>query len=116
MRTYSIVFLDIDGTLLDSQHQIMPLTHDRLQALHIHDNDYKNDLHSLPFTGRLNWDEITRALGEIDYTGVFTYEVNVAKFIGTMDEGFLPVALRYMGDVGKHLVELVEKNRCPAKK
>ena len=34
MRTYSIVFLDIDGTLLDSQHQIMPLTHDRLQALH----------------------------------------------------------------------------------
>ena len=34
MRTYSIVFLDIDGTLLDSKHQIMPLTHDRLQYLY----------------------------------------------------------------------------------
>ncbi len=34
MRTYSIVFLDIDGTLLDSDHQVMPCTHDRLQYLH----------------------------------------------------------------------------------
>ena len=34
MRTYSIVFLDIDGTLLDSKHQVMPCTHNRLQHLH----------------------------------------------------------------------------------
>ena len=34
MRTYSIVFLDIDGTLLDSGHQVMPCTRDRLRYLH----------------------------------------------------------------------------------
>lgn len=34
MRTYSIVFLDIDGTLLSSGHQVMPCTRDRLQYLH----------------------------------------------------------------------------------
>ena len=34
MRTYSIVFLDIDGTLLDSRHQVMPCTRNRLQYLH----------------------------------------------------------------------------------
>ena len=34
MRTYSIVFLDIDGTLLDSNHRVMPCTHNRLQYLH----------------------------------------------------------------------------------
>lgn len=34
MRTYSIVFLDIDGTLLNSRHQVMPCTRDRLQYLH----------------------------------------------------------------------------------
>jgi len=34
MRTYSIVFLDIDGTLLDSRHQIMPCTHNCLKYLH----------------------------------------------------------------------------------
>ena len=34
MRTYSIVFLDIDGTLLNSRHQIMSCTQDHLQYLH----------------------------------------------------------------------------------
>ena len=34
MRTYSIVFLDIDGTLLDSRHQVMPCTQNRLRYLH----------------------------------------------------------------------------------
>ncbi|MBP3683567.1 MAG: HAD family hydrolase [Oscillospiraceae bacterium] len=34
MRTYSIVFLDIDGTLLDSDHRVMPCTRDRLRYLH----------------------------------------------------------------------------------
>ena len=34
MRNYSIIFLDIDGTLLDSGHRIMPCTRDRLQYLH----------------------------------------------------------------------------------
>ena len=33
MRTYSIVFLDIDGTLLNSQHQIMPCTRNHLNHL-----------------------------------------------------------------------------------
>ena len=33
MRTYSIVFLDIDGTLLDSRHQIMPCTQNCLKNL-----------------------------------------------------------------------------------
>ena len=34
MRTYSIVFLDIDGTLLDSRHQVMPCTQKHLKQLH----------------------------------------------------------------------------------
>ena len=34
MRTYSIVFMDIDGTLLDSRHRVMPRTQDHLQYLH----------------------------------------------------------------------------------
>ena len=33
MRTYSIVFLDIDGTLLNSRHQVMPCTRDHLNQL-----------------------------------------------------------------------------------
>ena len=33
MRTYSIVFLDIDGTLLNSRHQVMPCTQAHLKHL-----------------------------------------------------------------------------------
>lgn len=33
MRTYSIVFLDIDGTLLNSQQQVLPCTQHRLKYL-----------------------------------------------------------------------------------
>jgi len=113
---YMVACLDVGHIGLVPQRieawdAIRILGHDRLQALHIHDNDYKADLHILPYTGMLNWDEITRALGEIDYAGDFTYEVSVSKFTNTMDESFFPIALRYMGDVGRHLVELVDRNR-----
>ena len=33
MQTYSLVFLDIDGTLLDSSHKIMPKTKQILNRL-----------------------------------------------------------------------------------
>ena len=33
MCTYSAVFLDIDGTLLNSRHQVMPCTKDHLKYL-----------------------------------------------------------------------------------
>jgi len=65
----------------------------------------------MPYNGTLNWNEICKALGEIDYIGDFTYEVSIPKFIGTMDDDFLPTALRYMADVGKHLVQKVNAYR-----
>lgn len=46
----------------------------RLQALHIHDNDCKNDLHSIPYLFRINFEQMAKALTEIGYQGDFTYE------------------------------------------
>ncbi len=86
------------------------LGHDRLKALHLHDNDYCNDQHLPPYLGKLNWMEITRALGEIDYDGDFTYEIGSARF-QAYDEGFLPIIARFMADTGKHLIAEVERNR-----
>ena len=48
----------------------------RLQALHIHDNDYLDDMHTLPGLSEMNWDEITKALAEVNYTGDFTLETD----------------------------------------
>ena len=89
---------------------IRKLGHDRLGALHIHDNDYTNDQHILPYLGKLNWAEIATALGEIDYQGDFTYEAN-GQLIGGCDEGFVPIGAGFMGAVGKHIVSMIEANR-----
>lgn len=48
----------------------------RLGALHIHDNDYRDDMHTLPGLSEMNWDEITKALADVDYKGDFTLETN----------------------------------------
>ena len=49
---------------------------DRLGALHIHDNDYLDDMHTLPGLSEMNFDEIMKALKDIDYKGDFTLETD----------------------------------------
>lgn len=46
----------------------------KLQALHIHDNDKLNDSHQIPFSMNMNFEEIAKALNEINYSGYFTLE------------------------------------------
>ena len=49
---------------------------DRLGALHIHDNDYLDDMHTLPGLSEMNFGEIMKALKDIDYKGDFTLETD----------------------------------------
>lgn len=88
---------------------VRALGHDRLQSLHIHDNDYMGDLHTLPYHGKMDWAQICRALGEIDYQGDFTYEVGFVT--PTMDDYMAQLTLKYMADTGKHLMELIDNSR-----
>ncbi len=76
----------------------------RLTCLHVHDTDYRNDLHTLPYCGRLPWQEIMEALGEIGYTGDLTFEAD--NFIKHMPKTMIPTALRYMHDVGRQLIRM----------
>ena len=46
----------------------------RLRALHIHDNDKRKDLHQIPFSMKINFEKIAKALKEINYKGYFTME------------------------------------------
>ena len=48
----------------------------RLQALHIHDNDKWHDSHKLPFTMDIDFEKVVQALKEIDYSGDFTLEAD----------------------------------------
>lgn len=114
---YIIACLDVGHVGLprpdgkESWDFIRALGHDRLKSLHIHDNDYKGDGHQLPYMGRIDWNKVTEALGEIDYDGDFTYEVSTYPRLNRVGPEFAQEELNYMGKVGQHLVSMIEKNR-----
>ena len=113
---YMVACLDVGHVGLPAQADeawdvIRKLGHDRLKSLHIHDNDYKDDRHGIPYSGKIDWDQVTKALGEIDYSGEFTYEISMTSAIGRMDRALYPAALRYISEVGKRLVEKTEQYR-----
>ena len=113
---YMVACLDVGHVSLpmqtmDASDMIRILGHERLHSLHIHDNDFRDDRHVAPFSGKIDWYGVTKALGEIDYDGDFTYEVGVGKYAGCADASLYPAVLRYLAQIGTHLVEQVDKNR-----
>lgn len=103
------VCLDLGHVALcgrEPQDAIRTIGHDRLGALHVHDVDYVRDLHTLPGCARINWDEVCRALADIDYRGDFTLEAD--NFLQKYDVEFRPTATKFMADVCKHLTGKIE--------
>ena len=48
----------------------------RLRALHIADNEGKTDQHMMPYgRGNIDFDEVVKALREVDYQGLFNLEI-----------------------------------------
>lgn len=113
---YMVANLDLGHVVLPEQGDtvgsfIRTLGHDRLKALHVHDNDYISDAHLLPYLGRLDWTDITQALADINYEGDLTYEVT-ANLLNTTDDGFTPIAAKFMADVGRHLISEIERKKA----
>lgn len=75
---FFVACLDLGHSALDGREpqDAIRVLGKRLQALHVHDNDYLDDMHTLPGLSEMNWEEITKALAEIDYQGDFTLETN----------------------------------------
>ena len=93
----------------DTDHAIRALGGERLTALHVHDNDYRDDLHTAPFLGKFDWEKILSALGEIDYQGDFTYEPY--GFLNRFPADYLPYALKFMADIGREMIWKIESYR-----
>ena len=84
---------------------IRTMGRDRLQALHIHDVDFVVDSHTLPYTEKVNFDEVTEALAEIGYEGDITFEA--MKFFKGFPRELLADAARLMCAVGRHMAKKV---------
>ena len=90
---------------VDPADLIRTLGHDRLKALHIHDVDYIRDCHTVPFLQKLDWDSITSALAEIDYTGDFCMETD--NFIYALPAALRAASLPLLSRTAEYLVDQI---------
>ncbi len=87
---------------------------DRLQVLHIHDNDGIGDLHQMPFTftrelaGEVStdWKGFLHGLKEIGYTGVLSFETFGA--LQCFPEELWESVLKMIADIGKYMAKGLE--------
>ncbi len=80
---------------------------DRIGALHVHDTDFIDDSHTLPFIEKMDYNAIAKALGEIGYEGDFTYEAN--SFFVNKPLELIPASYKYACEIGRYLIGEIEK-------
>lgn len=105
-----IACLDIGHSYLPNSEgapeMIKALGSKRLKALHIHDNNLWDDEHVFPFFGNINWDDVCKALAEINYTGNFTFEADA--FLAKYPNELLPECLTLLEKTGRYLIDRIE--------
>lgn len=82
----------------------------RIGAIHAHDVDYVEDLHTVPGTSKLNFEAIARALADVNYSGDFTLEIK--GFVKNYPIDALPIAYRFMCETARYFAEKIEKMRA----
>lgn len=75
-------------------------------TLHVHDNNYHDDSHTLPGLGNMPMTEICEALKEIGYQGLFTLEAD--NFLKNLPDPLLPSAVSFMAENARHYANLCE--------
>ena len=77
-----------------------------IKALHIHDNDFIEDLHLFPFAGYINWYSLCDALKKANYKGDFTFET--IKSFDRIPNELIEDTLCWLAKVGRYLIKLIE--------
>ncbi|MBO5878926.1 MAG: sugar phosphate isomerase/epimerase [Clostridia bacterium] len=78
----------------------------RLGALHVHDNNLHDDSHQIPFSMQINFEEMIKALREVNYQGDMTLECDA--YLGAYKESEERVfeGIKNLADSAKRLVEM----------
>lgn len=75
----------------------------RLQALHVHDNDFLEDTHTMPFISKIDFSALVTALKDINYQGDFTLEAD--HFLEKFPLPLVPDALALLYKTGRFLAD-----------
>lgn len=79
----------------------------KVQALHIHDNNKWKDSHQIPFSMDIDFGAVINALKEINYNGYFTLECN--GYLGDCTEENAFDKIKKLSDSAKRLAEMFGK-------
>ena len=102
--------LDLGHTALvgtEPQDFIRAMGKEHIHCLHVHDVDYKEDCHTIPFLEKLDYLEIMKAFKEIGYEGNLTFEAD--NFLFGMPVELREDASKMMEKVGRYLIKLFEE-------
>lgn len=102
--------LDVGHTVLvhrDLPDMIRALGHDRLLALHVHDNDGTADNHAMPYQRSMDFPAMLQALADIDYQGEFTFEADCCY--KRLPEELIPSCAKFLHDTGRAMIHEIEK-------
>lgn len=81
------------------------LGRERLGALHVHDTDFRDDLHTIPYQGKTDWESFTQALADIEYDGDMTLEVVDGYFRPyRCDKKLMRAATMLLAETGRHII------------
>ena len=81
----------------------------RLKATHISDETGPENIHILPYTGFVNWDEVLQALADIGYCGAFAFEIQ--HYLPAMPLALVPRAMELSASVGRYMISILERGK-----
>lgn len=79
---------------------------ERLIAVHLHDNNGKDDQHKIPYTGTINWEHLMKIIAASPYRAGINLEVVIGESGFTDEAEFLKASLK----AGRKLFEMVVSN------
>lgn len=79
-----------------------------LGALHIHDNNGKEDQHKLPYDGIIDWMDFAHALREVNFSGVLSLETGYKK---NLPEHLHEAYLHYAHETVAYIRELARQSK-----
>ena len=74
-----------------------------LKAIHIHDGDYIEDRHTLPYLGRFHWDDVLGALKKVGFEGNLNFEI--ITYLARFPAELLPEALNLAAKTGRFMID-----------
>ena len=75
-----------------------------LMCTHVHDNNYRQDQHLIPFMGEIRWADQMRCLKEIGYRGKLSLEL----VYGHIPDELMPAWMGFLVGAGNKLNEMYE--------